>query len=31
MTYNYEDNNVDSRITLIMRFLDRHLVAEDRK
>ena len=30
MTYNYEDNNLDSRIIKIMRFLDRHLVPLDR-
>ena len=30
MTYNYEGLDSDSRITLIMRSLNRHLVAEDK-
>lgn len=30
MTYNYEDYKLDSRISLIMCFLDRHVIAEDR-
>ena len=30
MTYNYADTDMDSRITKIMRFMDRHLVPQDR-